>query len=108
MPSRRQKKNKRPYKVYKYTQGQIDKFCNILRNHCILHYILGDERCGCLKITNMDQLISPDEWSDFAAYPKCEVKAYVIVFIISRGYYPINLKKHKLCISHPCGAHHSL
>ena len=107
MPGKR-KRYTPPYDVYRYTPQQIEQFYMVLDVHCTLHYFLGDATLGqCLKTENMVDKVSRDKWSDFAEYPRRDVKAYVLVFIVTRGYFPIDLRKHGLCISHPCGSKHS-
>ena len=89
---------------YEYTTEQIEKWCVVLVDHCQLQSRRGTNSRGCcIGIRNMNEKISMTKWiNKFAEYPEQDLKAYHIVFIISRGYFPIDLASHNKSISHLC------
>ena len=89
---------------YELNGAQIHKFGVVLLTFCKVDYVVGGMLTGCVRAKDPDTPIPCKAWKDFSEHPEYDVKAYVIVFMISRGYYPLNLESRMLCLSHPCGA----
>ena len=94
---------------YYYTQTQIKQFKTILVMYAEIDYALGGLPTGCLKFTKkcIGNDVPQKAWKSFAECPKHQVPIFHIIFICTRGYYPLLMKQRDCGISHFCGAIHS-
>ena len=92
---------------YYYSAKQMQRFSLILVKYGKDDYILGGLLSGCLKfkLKYHKKKVPRSQWKDVAEHPKRgNVPIFHIVFICSRGYYPLFMSLRGCGISHFCGA----
>lgn len=92
---------------YYFTAAQIRSFGEILVAFMRIQYVLGGIISGCPKFSKqcITTPIKRKHWKSFAKYPQQQtVRIFHIIFIYTRGYYPLRMKERDCSISHFCGA----